>query len=379
MAEEKTKAIVPRSENPPAKTDIPPVSQPPKKITDGFGAEIAQLIHLSGTIELTGKQEKTLFAPLNEKDVEIRPDGLIYLPWMEYVTRLKECFGMRWTLLPEGLPKNSPGGNSIMWGFWLVIDGKPYGFAIGEQEYYPENKTMSWSDACEGAKSNALMRVCKGIGISLELWRPSFIKGWKKKFAVQVQGKDRYGNPKLIWAKKEPEKTAEEVREQEAVMPKKEEIKEALPTPLPESKTKGKESSKPTPAPNAAAKSKEAEKSKPAAEPPKDEKERLIENIKVILAKKTFDLKHFKTFLYDFAKTHKVKFVDLNQFHNLSFHEGDLNDLRRLVVNFEYLSDEYLKWAKLYQPAPKEPFSEKDEEEGDAGNVGPEEEEEPPF
>jgi hypothetical protein len=216
-----------------AKTSSLPISAaqvaapPQKKLTDGFGAEIAGLIHLSGTIELTAKQEKTLFGPVKEEDIEIRPDGLIYLPWMEYVTRLKEAFGLRWTLLPEGLPKTGSGGNSIMWGFWLVIDGKPYGFAIGEQAYYPENKTMSWSDACEGAKSNALMRLCKGIGISLELWRPSFIKKWKVKYAKQTVVKNRHGEPETIWVKNEPEKSPEEKQKEKATMPKEGEIEEA--------------------------------------------------------------------------------------------------------------------------------------------------------
>jgi hypothetical protein len=42
---------------------------------------------------------------------------------------------------------------------------------------------MTYGDAVEGAKSNALMRLCKGIGISLELWKPSFVRDWKNKYA----------------------------------------------------------------------------------------------------------------------------------------------------------------------------------------------------
>lgn len=224
--ETKETALVPKTSSSPL-SPVSSAAPPQKKLTDGFGAEIAGLIHLSGTIELTAKQEKALFSPVKEEDVEIRPDGLIYLPWMEYVTRLKEAFVMRWTLLPEGLPKTGSGGNSIMWGFWLVIDGKPYGFAIGEQAYYPENKTMSWSDACEGAKSNALMRLCKGIGISLELWRPSFIKKWKVKYAKQAAVKNKHGELETIWVKNEPEKSPEEKQKEKATMPKEDEVIEA--------------------------------------------------------------------------------------------------------------------------------------------------------
>lgn len=130
---------------------------------------------------------------------------------------------------------------------------------------------------------------------------------------------------------------------------KKEAEKETLPTPA----TEPKPTAKPTPDPNLAA------------------KKLVVEKIKAMLAEKTFDPKQFKIFLYDFAKNHRVKFVERNQFKNLSFHEGDYNDLCKLVVKFEWLSAKYLEWAKLYKPEAKEP------EEG-VENGGPEEGE-PPF
>jgi len=208
---------------------VAPPTQQIKKMSDGFSGEIAGLIQLSGTIDLNPKQKEALFSAAKDEDIEIRPDGLIYLPWMEYVTRLRDVFGMRWALIPEGLPKQGPGGNSIMWGFWLILDGKPYGYAIGEQEYFPNNPAMSWSDACEGAKSNALMRLCKGVGISLELWRPSFIREWKKKHATYVwkDVQTQWGvKRKQIWSKKESEK---DIEEKEEIMPDKEKIQEAVP------------------------------------------------------------------------------------------------------------------------------------------------------
>lgn len=142
--------------------------------------QIVSLIPLAGTIELTKEQEESLYSPVVVEDVEIRPDGLIYLPWMEYVTRLRKAFGMSWSLIPHGQPTKV--GNFIHWPFWLIIRGKPYAFAVGEQQYFA-NDRMTYGDALEGAKSNALMRLCKGLGISLELWKPSFVKEWKAKFA----------------------------------------------------------------------------------------------------------------------------------------------------------------------------------------------------
>jgi len=40
--------------------------------------------------------------------------------------------------------------------------------------------------AAEGAKSNALMRCCKDLGIASELWDPNYIRSWKKQYARDV-------------------------------------------------------------------------------------------------------------------------------------------------------------------------------------------------
>ncbi len=165
-----------------------------------FDKEIEKLIPTCGTIELTEQQRKALFKPVNEQDIEIRPDGLIYLPWVEYVSRLKEAFGLNWSIVPQGMPKHN--GDNLIWGFYLIIQGKLAGFAIGEQEYSADNVYMTWGEACEGAKSNALMRLCKGIGISLELWKPSFVHAWKEKYAESYWGTDKYGRKRRFWKKK---------------------------------------------------------------------------------------------------------------------------------------------------------------------------------
>jgi hypothetical protein len=133
-----------------------------------------------------------------------------------------------------------------------------------------------------------------------------------------------------------------EPRKELNVEQKKEPEKETLPEPKtkPESKPK--------------AKAKLMEQAKPAIAPVKDDKERVIENIKAMLAKKTFDPTDFKKFLLNFATDHKVKFVDNNTWGNLSFHEGDYADLQRLVVHFEYMSAKYLEWAESNPVGPKE-------------------------
>lgn len=184
---------------------VPVVIKPiPSEIMDKpFENEfnINALLPSAGTLELTDNQKKILFAEPKEEDIEVRPDGLVYLPWMEYVCRLRESFGVNWAMIPQGMPKKE--GSLILWGFYLVIQGKLMGFAIGQQEYYESNPTMTWGDACEGAKSNALMRLCKGIGISIELWKPSFVKAWKDKYTESyTYYNKRKEKEEIRWRKK---------------------------------------------------------------------------------------------------------------------------------------------------------------------------------
>lgn len=55
--------------------------------------------------------------------------------------------------------------------------------ARGEQEYFDPSGVAT---ASEGAKSNALMRCCKDLGIAHELWSPRFIRDFKQRKCVEV-------------------------------------------------------------------------------------------------------------------------------------------------------------------------------------------------
>lgn len=162
------------------------------KQQNNFQGQIEALIPTCGTLQLTEEQKKILYAPPNEEDIEIRPDGLVYLPWMEYAERLKKVFGIEWALIPNQMPKIYEG--YMVWGFYLIIKGRLMAFALGEQEYHLGYRRMTYTDASESAKSNALMRCCKNIGITLELWKPSFIRQWKEKYAEEYwdEKKNKY-------------------------------------------------------------------------------------------------------------------------------------------------------------------------------------------
>ncbi len=142
-----------------------------------------------------------LLEPVDSADVEIRPDGLIYLPEIKYRKRLNQAFGPgAWALMPTERPTIRD--NVIMRPFALYVHGRFVSEAIGEQEYFENNPQMTWATAAEGAKSNAIMRCCKDLGIASELWDPGFIEKWKKEYATQVWLKDK---PKPVWRRKDRE------------------------------------------------------------------------------------------------------------------------------------------------------------------------------
>lgn len=161
-------------------------------------SQISLLVPTAGTLQVTENDQAVLLKDIPDEDVEIRSDGLIYAPWEVYATRLNKIFGLAWSMIPASFTPTRM-GIFIFWGFSMVIQGKFAGYSIGQQEYQPENRRMTWGDACEGAKSNALMRLCKGLGIGLNLWRPSFIRDWKEKYAESYYDKEK---KKTLWRRK---------------------------------------------------------------------------------------------------------------------------------------------------------------------------------
>ena len=92
-------------------------------------------------------------------------------------------------------------GQGIVSREWVLICfGRFVATARGEQEFF---KPSSAPTANEGAKSNALMRCCKDLGIASELWDPRFIRKFKAGNCVEVwcQGSD--GKKRKLWRRKD--------------------------------------------------------------------------------------------------------------------------------------------------------------------------------
>ncbi len=150
---------------------------------------------------------KKLMAPVVQDEVEIRPDGIVYLSEIKYRRILNDAFGPGgWAMMPHSKPEIQ--GNIIMREFGLYIGGRFAACAVGEKEYHESNPNQSYATAHESAKSNALMRCCKDLGISSELWDRAFIDVWRGKYAVEVwcenigRGRDA-GKKKRLWRKRD--------------------------------------------------------------------------------------------------------------------------------------------------------------------------------
>ncbi|KAK5578214.1 hypothetical protein RB653_003167 [Dictyostelium firmibasis] len=125
-----------------------------------------------------------LLADLNPNDIEIKPDGLIYLPEIKYRRILNQAFGPGgWALKPFGPPVVE--GKTLIRPYALYCMGRYVAESIGEQAYSDSTPFISFATATESAKSNALVRCCKDLGIGSSLWDPVFIRQWKSENATE--------------------------------------------------------------------------------------------------------------------------------------------------------------------------------------------------
>ncbi|KAI1387297.1 Mgm101p-domain-containing protein [Hypoxylon trugodes] len=171
--------------------------------TNGNGPiDWTQSYHGLGTSAFPIETSAILQARLDPEDIEVKPDGIIYLPEIKYRRILNAAFGPGgWGLAPRG--QLTVQEKLVTREYALVVHGRFVAQARGEQQYFSEDGV---STAAEGCKSNALMRCCKDLGIASELWDPRFIRKFMKEYAVQqwvehVTTKKK----KQIWLRKDDE------------------------------------------------------------------------------------------------------------------------------------------------------------------------------
>ncbi|KAG5937785.1 hypothetical protein E4U59_004186 [Claviceps monticola] len=153
-----------------------------KSANGGVAPDWTNSFYGISTKPVSKEQYKNLVAPLDVADIEVKPDGILYLPEIKYRRKLNETFGpMGWGLIPKG--EAVVGSSIVTREYALIIDGRFVAQAQGENNYFSPDQLPS---AVEGCKSNALMRCCKDIGIGSELWDPQFLRWFKTMHVEEV-------------------------------------------------------------------------------------------------------------------------------------------------------------------------------------------------
>jgi hypothetical protein len=142
--------------------------------------------------------QSILAEPVNPEEVEIKPDGICYLPEMRYRKTLLRAFGPGgWCIVPRG--PHSQNGNVLSREYALVCQGRFVAQARGS------TTIASFSNAAlasEAVRSNALMRCCKDLGIASELWDNSYTAAWKENYGLKRSITDASGRSKILWSKR---------------------------------------------------------------------------------------------------------------------------------------------------------------------------------
>jgi hypothetical protein len=141
---------------------------------------------------------KILAEPVVETDVEIKPDGIVFLPGVAWRRILTRAFGAGgWAIAPRGPSRVM--GNIVIYHGALYALGRFVGEAVGECFYRENNANMSYASCVEGARTDCIGRIAKDLGYGAEMWDGNWREQWKAKYATSYQ--DREG--KTRWKLKQ--------------------------------------------------------------------------------------------------------------------------------------------------------------------------------
>jgi len=150
-----------------------------------------------GALGLSPDEITILRAAPDPLSIEIRPDGIVYTPWTIVASRFDDAFGVgEWALVPEGKPQMVD--SFVCWQFHLFVRGKWCAVAIGEHPD-PGNQRMSLANRAEAAKSDALVKCSKSLGVFRELWDVSYRNDWIEEYAIRVWAKQSQWSQRYNW------------------------------------------------------------------------------------------------------------------------------------------------------------------------------------
>ncbi|KXL47015.1 hypothetical protein M433DRAFT_106016 [Acidomyces richmondensis BFW] len=175
--------LSPSSDSVPLRSLTDGLSDPPPILSeDERQVDWTRSFHGLSSSPFTAEQAAILQQEIKYDDIEIKPDGIIYLPEIKYRRILNKAFGPGgWGLAPRG--ETIITGKVVTREYGLVCGGRLVSIARGEQQYFDPDGIPT---ATEGCKSNALMRCCKDLGIASELWDPRYIKKFMTEYGRET-------------------------------------------------------------------------------------------------------------------------------------------------------------------------------------------------
>lgn len=184
----------------PAKVEI---IAPPATVEDDRALRDQIAIGDLGLVEiaLTPAEEAELAKPVNTEEIRIKPTGQAYLSHPSYTKWFNRAFGRTaWQLVPVSKPMMQ--GRSVVQPYVLHLHGKPIAFAMGEQEYFENNREQTYGDALESTVASALRRCAKRLGVGLEMWDKGFLDDWQAATCVRVEVEQKGKETKYLWRRK---------------------------------------------------------------------------------------------------------------------------------------------------------------------------------
>lgn len=168
----------------------PPITPAQAKV-DAIANLTMKAYERAGTLVLTPDEVTKLQAEF--PDEAFKPgaagkENLIYIEHAFLRDRLNQVIGpCQWSIVPRNRwaepfrTAKGVEGNRVYVEAMLIIRGAFCAEAVGDMDYYPSNNQQNYGDAVEGAKTAALRRCCKEIGIGLQAWKRDWCEAWWKR------------------------------------------------------------------------------------------------------------------------------------------------------------------------------------------------------
>lgn len=192
----KQMALAPRAEQAlaaaPAPAPGPQVTSAQAKV-EAIAALTMKAYERAATLVLTPDEVKALQADFPDEAFKPGAAGKEHLIYIEHAylrDRLNQVLGLaQWAIVPRSRwaedfmtkgyrDKPATAASRVYVEAMLIIRGAFVAEAVGDMVYYKNNEGQNYGDAVEGAKTAALRRCCKELGVGLQAWKKDWCEGW---------------------------------------------------------------------------------------------------------------------------------------------------------------------------------------------------------